>query len=45
MKKILIPILAAAFALPLVAADKDDKDAEGALSRADIRLTVAGAEG
>ena len=28
-----------------LAADKDDKDAEGALTRADIRLTVAGAEG
>ncbi|MCH2412195.1 MAG: ATP synthase F1 subunit epsilon [Acidimicrobiales bacterium] len=28
-----------------LAADKDDTDAEGALSRADVRLTVAGAEG
>ena len=35
--------VAKAAAESALAADKDDKDAEGALSRADIRLTVAGA--
>ena len=37
--------VAKAAAESALAADKDDTDAEGALSRADVRLTVAGAEG
>ena len=37
--------VAKAAAESALAADKDDKDAEGALSRAAIRLPVAGAEG
>ena len=37
--------VAKAAAESALAADKDDADAEGALSRADVRLAVAGAEG